>query len=62
MLASKVEGRSDKQCRERWNRAICPNISRDKFSDTENKAIMDLYKNIGNKWVQISLNLPGRTG
>jgi len=54
-------GRTSKQCRERWRNAVDPGISHEPWSEEEDKNLMSLHAQFGNKWTRISDFLPGRT-
>ena len=56
-----IKKRSAKQCRERWHNHLDPNIKKDPISMEEERIIFDLHKTYGNKWAQISNEMPGRT-
>jgi hypothetical protein len=60
-IASHLEGRHGKQCRERWFNCLDPSIKTDPWSPEEDKVIVETHKIIGNKWSEISKMLPGRT-
>ncbi|WOG90088.1 hypothetical protein DCAR_0209329 [Daucus carota subsp. sativus] len=53
--------RCGKSCRLRWTNYLRPDIKRGKFSDEEERMIINLHSAIGNKWSQIAAHLPGRT-
>ncbi|XP_010274278.1 PREDICTED: transcription factor MYB39-like [Nelumbo nucifera] len=53
--------RCGKSCRLRWTNYLRPDIKRGKFSDEEEKIIIDLHSVLGNKWSAIASHLPGRT-
>lgn len=60
-IASHLEGRHGKQCRERWFNCLDPSIKTDPWSPEEDRTIIETHKLIGNKWSEISKMLPGRT-
>ncbi|KAL3497819.1 hypothetical protein ACH5RR_040551 [Cinchona calisaya] len=53
--------RCGKSCRLRWNNYLRPDIRRGKFSDEEERLIVELHSILGNKWSKIAAHLPGRT-
>lgn len=60
-IASQIQSRSWKQCRERWCCHLDPNLVRTAFSSREDEALLDLQAKLGNKWADIASNLPGRS-
>jgi hypothetical protein len=53
-IAEKVPGRTSKQCRERWNHYLHPDVVKTPFSASEDKTLAKLYKLYGNHWSAIS--------
>ncbi|XAR69661.1 hypothetical protein NMG60_11001349 [Bertholletia excelsa] len=53
--------RSGKSCRLRWMNYLRPNLKRGRLSAEEERIIIQLQKQWGNKWSKIARNLPGRT-
>ncbi|KAL9327875.1 hypothetical protein ACSQ67_002878 [Phaseolus vulgaris] len=53
--------RCGKSCRLRWTNYLRPDIKRGKFSEEEEKLIINLHAVLGNKWAAIASHLPGRT-
>ncbi|XP_057462577.1 transcription factor MYB27-like [Actinidia eriantha] len=53
--------RSGKSCRLRWLNYLRPNLKHDRLSTEEEKIILQLHKQWGNKWSKIAQRLPGRT-
>ncbi|KAH0786342.1 Myb-like DNA-binding domain containing protein [Histomonas meleagridis] len=61
LIASMMEKRNSRQCRERWINYLSPDINTSKWTPEEDELLMEKYKEIGSKWVQISKFLEGRT-
>ncbi|EXC38429.1 Transcription factor [Morus notabilis] len=53
--------RCGKSCRLRWTNYLRPDIKRGKFSEEEERIIINLHSVLGNKWSKIATHLPGRT-
>ena len=56
-----INGRSGKQCRERWFNTLNPNVKKGNWSQEEDKVIFDLYQKYGSSWSKIARFIPGRT-
>ncbi|GLJ21741.1 hypothetical protein SUGI_0405460 [Cryptomeria japonica] len=53
--------RTGKSCRLRWVNKLKPDLKRSKFSLEEEKIVVEMQENLGNKWAKIASYLPGRT-
>ncbi|XP_050376367.1 transcription factor MYB39-like [Argentina anserina] len=53
--------RCGKSCRLRWTNYLRPDIKRGKFSEEEERIIINLHAVVGNKWSKIATHFPGRT-
>ncbi|XP_045797863.1 transcription factor MYB118-like [Trifolium pratense] len=60
-IAKHLKGRIGKQCRERWNNHLRPDIKKESWSEEEDKVLIEVHKIVGNKWAEIAKSLPGRT-
>lgn len=60
-LAEKLPGRIGKQCRERWINHLDPDMSHGPFTPEEDKLIIELHQEHGNKWAKIAACMPRRT-
>ncbi|EXC20625.1 Protein ODORANT1 [Morus notabilis] len=53
--------RCGKSCRLRWTNYLRPDLKRGLLSDSEEKMVIDLHAQLGNRWSKIASHLPGRT-
>ena len=60
--AQVITGRNGKQCRERWNNALDPGLTRGNWTYEEDIQIFDLYYREGPKWSLIASLMAGRYG
>lgn len=60
-IASSMEGREGKQCRERWHNHLNPAIMKDSWTEQEDLRLFLLYKLYGSKWSVLSFMFAGRT-
>ncbi|XP_047073215.1 transcription factor MYB20-like [Lolium rigidum] len=53
--------RCGKSCRLRWTNYLRPDLKRGLLSEDEEKIVVDLHAQLGNRWSKIASHLPGRT-
>lgn len=61
LIAKHFPGRLGKQCRERWHNQLRPDIRRGAWESYEEEILIQSHQRLGNKWADISKNIPGRT-
>ena len=61
-ISSLMPGRNPKQCRDRWSNYLSEDRKTEPWTQEEDQILLDLYQEIGPKWVQISKKLKGRSG
>jgi hypothetical protein len=60
-VAQNMEGRSGKQCRERYVNHLNPRLKSCDWSPIEDATIFHLYNTTGSQWAKMSKMIPGRT-
>ncbi|KAI4366161.1 hypothetical protein MLD38_022075 [Melastoma candidum] len=53
--------RCGKSCRLRWTNHLRPNLKKGSFTPEEERQIIELHSQLGNKWARMAAQLPGRT-
>ena len=61
IVARHLPGRIGKQCRERWHNHLDPHICKLAWTEEEDMIIQMGVAEIGHKWSEIAMRLPGRT-
>ena len=60
-VSEQIEGRTPKQCRERWINHLDPSIKKGNWEPEEDEIILKTQNTLGNKWSMISKLCVGRT-
>lgn len=60
-IARHIEGRSPKQCRERWSFNLDPRVKHGPWSKEEDQKLLELQGRFGNQWSRIARIISGRS-
>jgi len=60
-IASMMQNRSPRQCRERWKNYLSPDVSNQPWTDEEDRLLDEKFKELGKQWSKIAKFFPGRT-
>ncbi|KAI3687846.1 hypothetical protein L1987_81549 [Smallanthus sonchifolius] len=60
-IAERLPLRMGKQCRDRWHNCLRPNIMKTSWYEEDDKLLISLHKQFGNRWADIARNMPGRS-
>mmetsp|Transcript_25251 Transcript_25251/g.35398 ORF Transcript_25251/g.35398 Transcript_25251/m.35398 type:complete len:571 (+) Transcript_25251:3-1715(+) len=60
-IAAHLPGRQGKQCRERFVNHLDPELKKGEWTDDEEAVLIALHENHGNRWANISKQIPGRS-
>ncbi|OHT13799.1 Myb-like DNA-binding domain containing protein [Tritrichomonas foetus] len=61
LIAGKFNGRTPRQCRDRYVYYLDPNIKKGDWTRDEENILLEKYQQLGSSWKLISNFLPGRT-
>lgn len=61
LVSQDVQGRTGKQCRERWLNQLSPKLNKNNWTPEEDQILIQNQKIFGNSWSKLSLFLPGRS-
>ncbi|OHT03852.1 hypothetical protein TRFO_01574 [Tritrichomonas foetus] len=60
-IAQNMPNRNSRQCKERWCNYLSPSICKSPWTQEEDNLLLDKYKEVGARWVQIAKFFPQRT-
>jgi hypothetical protein len=60
-IAAHLPGRQGKQCRERFVNHLDPELKKGEWTDDEEAILIAMHEQYGNRWANISKQLPGRS-
>ena len=60
-IAAHLPGRQGKQCRERFVNHLDPDLKKGEWTDDEEAILIAMHEHHGNRWANISKQLPGRS-
>lgn len=60
-IASKLNGRNPRQCKDRWENYLSPDINTSDFTQEEDLLLLTKQKEIGSKWVKMKEYFNNRT-
>jgi hypothetical protein len=60
-IAAHLPGRQGKQCRERYVNHLDTELKKGEWTDDEEAILIAMHEHYGNRWANISKNLPGRS-
>lgn len=60
-IAAQLPGRLGKQCRERWENHLRPDLRFGEWMPEEDALILDWHARVGGRWTKIAQHLPRRT-
>lgn len=61
-VAERMETRSARQCRERWVSYLSPDIRFGKWTEEEDRILIDKINKMGKRWTDIAIHFNGRSG
>ncbi|KAH0796095.1 Myb-like DNA-binding domain containing protein [Histomonas meleagridis] len=60
-IASHMENRNPRQCRERWKHYLSPSVSNGPWSEAEDELLREKHEELGPQWSRIAKFFPKRT-
>lgn len=60
IIAKNMGGRNVRQCKERWKFYLSPNVNKNEWTEEDDKLLLELQGQFGNKWKLIANYFDGR--
>lgn len=60
-ISAQFEGRTNKDCRKRWFHSLDPTLKRGRWTEDEDRILLEAYGKMGSVWNKIAQLIPGRT-
>ena len=60
-IAERIEGKTSKQCRERYQHYLAPTVERKPWTADEDCRLCIMYNQMGPRWALLTHHFPGRT-
>lgn len=60
-ISKQMKDRSARQCRDRWEKFLAPDLNRGPFNSEEDNIIIEKYNQLGPQWVKIASFLSQRS-
>jgi hypothetical protein len=60
-IAMRIQGRTPRQCKERWTNYLSPDLNGSPWTPDEDRLLLEKQSEIGNKWVRLSAFFVNRT-
>ena len=61
IIADHMQSRNVRQCHDRWFYYLSPQISKQPWTEEDDKRLVKLAENLNGRWVEVSKHFPGRT-
>lgn len=61
IIASKMQNRTPRQCRDRWKHYLAPTTNTRDWTEDEDSILIANYLTVGPHWGQLAMLFPGRT-
>lgn len=61
LIADKIKTKNARQCRDRYEKYLAPNLKSEPFTIDEDIQLLTLFKKLGCRWIKISQMMEGRS-